>query len=116
MLAALFLTLSFAADPECALGMLTIRAKPWADVYVDGVLTARGAHLATVDVSVGEHVVTFRNRAGKNVDVTVAVTAKRVAWLRKECRFATLTRRSRSKFRMALSRPRAKNLQAKIWR
>ena len=65
------------SSPPCgdvvAKRILTVHVKPWADVYVDGALAARGARTAELAVAPGAHVVSFKNPRARDLASTVVV-------------------------------------------
>lgn len=43
--------------------MVSVHVKPWADVFVDGALVEKGARRVFLPLTVGEHIIVFRNPA-----------------------------------------------------
>jgi len=58
--------------PEAARS-ISVRVRPWADVFVDGKLAAAGTPRAKLALSTGTHVLSFRNSAAFDVDRLVQV-------------------------------------------
>lgn len=54
---------------------VTLWARPWADIYVDGVKAAASTKKAELDMAVGSHVVTFKATGAKDVEVKLDVSA-----------------------------------------
>src|SRR5690348_16027875 len=55
---------------------VTVFVKPWADEFVDGELVARTARRARLSLSVGEHIIVFRNPAALEEARTVVVASE----------------------------------------
>jgi hypothetical protein len=53
--------------------IVTLRVKPWADMFVDGAQVASSSKKADVELSVGAHVVTFKNPGAKDAEVKLDV-------------------------------------------
>lgn len=52
-----------------------VSVRPWADVFVDGKLVARGVRIAELRLPVGEHVVVFGNPGAYDEKRTVVVSS-----------------------------------------
>lgn len=62
-------------EPVIAKRKVTLWARPWADIYVDGVKAASFTKKAEVEMAVGAHVVTFKATGARDVEVKLDVSA-----------------------------------------
>jgi serine/threonine-protein kinase len=55
---------------------VTFRINPWADIVIDGEVVARGQQVLTAGLTVGPHVVVFKNPRAKDHEVRLDVVAQ----------------------------------------